>query len=79
MFRRRRQGEEPEESLELTDEQTEEVAGEGAAPGRDGGPWDSAQAFPERRPTARNTKPYCVSLNCNPNKRSTIQTMTIII
>ena len=22
---------------------------------------------------------YCVSLNCNPNKRSTIQTMTIII
>jgi hypothetical protein len=47
VFRRRRQGEEPEESLELTDEQTEEVAGEGAAPGRDGGPWDSAQAFPE--------------------------------
>ena len=46
MFRRRRQGEEPEESLELTDETAEEAVEEKPAP-TGSGPWDAASAFPE--------------------------------
>jgi hypothetical protein len=51
VFRRRRQGEEPEENLELTDEQPEaaEVADavQGAASASDGkGPWDSEDSYP---------------------------------
>ena len=50
MFRRRRQGEEPEESLELTDEPAEaaeDAADEEAAPAGEGGPWDAEDAYPE--------------------------------
>jgi hypothetical protein len=52
VFRRRRQGEEPAENLELTDEQPEASedsdAVEDAAPASGGkGPWDSEESFPE--------------------------------
>ncbi|MGI8333149.1 DUF3710 domain-containing protein [Actinomadura scrupuli] len=51
MFRRRRQGEEPEENLELTDEQpeaAESAEAEEAAPAAEGkGPWDSEESYPE--------------------------------
>jgi hypothetical protein len=51
VFRRRGQGEEPEENLELTDEETgataeetaEEAAGVAAS---EGGPWDAEDSFP---------------------------------
>jgi hypothetical protein len=52
VFRRRGQGEEPEENLELTDEETgaaaEETAEETAgAAASEGGPWDAEDSFPE--------------------------------
>jgi len=50
VFRRRRQGEEPEENLELTDEQpeaAEEEEQEAAPAGEGKGPWDSEESYPE--------------------------------
>jgi uncharacterized protein DUF3710 len=49
VFRRRGQGEEPEENLELTDEETETAtpdADEAPASPAEGGPWDGEDAFP---------------------------------
>lgn len=56
MFRRRRQGEEPEENVAETGEQTDErvdvpedseETGTAATDGGEGGPWDSEAGFPE--------------------------------
>lgn len=46
MFRRRGQGEEPEENLELTDEETATPAADEAPAEATGGPWDGEDAFP---------------------------------
>jgi hypothetical protein len=47
VFRRRRQGEEPEESLELTDEPAETADEAEAEPAGEGGPWDAEESYPQ--------------------------------
>ncbi|GAA2104927.1 DUF3710 domain-containing protein [Actinomadura alba] len=47
MFRRRGQGEEPKNDLELTDEETDAAVDDAVETGSDGGPWDAEDSFPE--------------------------------